>query len=312
MERRWHPAPRELIRKAGKHRRSRDNPADEVVGYLWVWHLFDEGEKPTRRELARDLGWTEHRARGMLETVRASFTEWRVLTATNRPAAAESRPWAAQSRPQYPNNGGTMSDESAHKSPQVARGSPPTRARFTITHTEQDKDTMTAAVAGRLESDPSDSMDRSHPDPESSAEVSGAPVQSGPRRRKAPAPPSPGVDLAGLWERLEDIRLAVETNGRRSILGARRSVLRARVTEHGEEALELAWRWWWNADTDRARFLRSGYRYKTFFRPANLREYVEFAREWNEQKASSTTDLFALGPDSFDEDGNLIADGINR
>ena len=312
MERRWHPAPRDLIRKSGKRRRSRENPAEEVVGYLWIWHLLDEGETPTRREMARDLGWSEHQARGMLDKVRAAFTEWRILTATNRPAAAEFRPRVATDRPGHSSDIATLDADTAQGSPRTAQESPPTRARFTITHTEQDRNTDVAVGSGRLDSETSDSMDRIGPIPAGSVEVSGAPVHAGPLRQKAPAPTRSSVDLKGLWERLEDIRLAVETNGRRSPLGARRNILRARVNEHGAESIELAWNWWWNADTDRARFLRSGYRYQTFLRAGKLREYVEFAREWNEQKGVLPTDLFDLGPDSFDEDGNLIADGMNR
>ena len=74
----WHPAPRGLINTAATERWSRKRPAPEIVVYLWVWSQRDEGAPPTRRQVARVFGWTEHQSRKMIERVKADMNEWRL------------------------------------------------------------------------------------------------------------------------------------------------------------------------------------------------------------------------------------------
>ena len=232
----------------------------------------------------------------MLDRVGDDRTDWLEVTTTDRPEPAQVRPRSAQIRPRSPSGSDGLPNARAQTSPAAAHNPPPTRARSTdtTTRTEQEIELRSIASAPRTS--------------EGSVEALPAPGSSGPHRRKAGSS-SHKVDLEDLWETLEDIRLEREPNARRSKLGARRQILRARVGEHGAESLVLAWRWWWNAATDRARFLRSGYRYQTFLRAGNLREYVELSQDWQDREADEGADLFDLGPDSFDENGNLIPTG---
>jgi hypothetical protein len=72
----WHPAPRGLVIAAATERWTRDRPAPDLVVYLWTWSQYDDGERPTRRQLARLFGWTEHHARTLLARVRADHAAW--------------------------------------------------------------------------------------------------------------------------------------------------------------------------------------------------------------------------------------------
>lgn len=296
--RRWTPAPRDLIRRAGRARRTDDSPADDLVGYLWIWYLYDEGERPSRREVADELGWTEHRARKMLVRVSAERTEWRDVTGSGRPRDAEDRPTSAQERPPRPSNGAGLREPTARTSPDVAREAPPTRAQYTDTPTSTEQDQV-------LPSGSPARLSPNRPRLVESEEALGAPGSPGPLRTKAPTPRTT-VDLDALFDRLEDTRLKRETNSRRAKLGGRRAQLRARVNEHGVEALELTWRWWHESDDDRARFLRDKFRYSTFLRASNCREYVELAADWDARDKAPPADLFDLGADAFDADGNLL------
>lgn len=112
------------------------------------------------------------------------------------------------------------------------------------------------------------------------------------------------IDLDAVWNSLEDIRLKARPNSNRSKLGKRRELLRSRVTEHSIDALLQTWAWWWNADDQRARFLREGsFSYSTFLRAGKLRDYVERASQWDVTKLSSSG---WFDDDDFDDCGNLI------
>lgn len=113
------------------------------------------------------------------------------------------------------------------------------------------------------------------------------------------------LDLGAVWSDLEDIRLAARPNSNRAKLGGRRDMLRIRVTEHGREAVTLAWRWWWESSDSRAEFLRSGgYSYSTFLRAKNLREYVDLSNDWTPGENIGGSDWFDDA--QFDDLGNLI------
>jgi hypothetical protein len=72
----WHPAPRGLVIAASTERWTKDRPAPQLVVYLWIWSQRDDGENPTRRQVARLFGWTEHYARLMVDRVRTEHQEW--------------------------------------------------------------------------------------------------------------------------------------------------------------------------------------------------------------------------------------------
>jgi hypothetical protein len=109
---------------------------------------------------------------------------------------------------------------------------------------------------------------------------------------------------------MEDLRLQHTPNGSRAKLGKRREDLRRRVAEHGLEAFEHAWRWLWESNHDRARFLReNGYGIGTFLRAGKCRSYVEFAAQWEpgtDAKPAASLEYWPSDED-FDDDGNLIA-----
>lgn len=112
------------------------------------------------------------------------------------------------------------------------------------------------------------------------------------------------LDLDAAWTALEDIRLQARPNSNRSQLGKRREVFRARVTEHGVEAVVHAWSWWWTSNDPRAQFLREGgYSYSTFMRASKMRDYVERAGQWDPSEEVSGG---WFDDDDFDECGNLI------
>lgn len=296
---RWIPAPRRLLARAMRKRWNRETPADDVVGYLHVWALLQDGEQVPRRDVAEDLGWTEHKARKMIDQVRAEFTEWQALTATNRPKTPKSRPKPAQNRPSKANVSDYLDSETAQKSPTVAQKSPLTRAGSTVQKQDSTKGSNDPDIDHALESDSSTPLAF----PTGSESVPPPPANAGPKRQKGGASKSERVDLRAIWQKLEDIRLENTVGGLRNELGKRRDTLRARVNEHGADAVVNAWLWWHTSDHHRARFLRAKYRYSTFFRASNLREYVELANEW--QNEAPPVDIFDRS--NFDENGNLIS-----
>lgn len=115
----WHPAPRGLIMAAATERWTRQAPAPDLVVYLWVWSQYDDRERPTRRQVARLFGWTEHHARTLLQRVNEDHAAWLVLTS---PGASKSR------RPPKPSNDADIGDPAAQIPPDSAR-IPPDRAR---------------------------------------------------------------------------------------------------------------------------------------------------------------------------------------
>ena len=119
----WHPAPRGLIMSAALKKWTRKQPAPDLVVYLWAWSQMDDGEKPTRRQLARDFGWTEHKARTVIDRVKDDRKAWHDMTA---PKAAPTR------RPPVSNNGGHLGDRTAQEPPRNNQ-EPPDRTRGSTT-----------------------------------------------------------------------------------------------------------------------------------------------------------------------------------
>ena len=101
----WHPAPRGLINSAATERWTRKRPAPEIVVYLWVWSQRDEGAPPTRRQVAKIFGWTEHYARTMIRRVKADMDEWEQYTSLRKVTAK---------RPPQPSKNGQVRNRSAH------------------------------------------------------------------------------------------------------------------------------------------------------------------------------------------------------
>ena len=76
--------------------------------------MHDEGERPTRRQIARLFGWSEHYARQMLERVKTERTEW-----------VESYPKTHMANlPPMGNEIRRLREQNTHKSPTKIRVSP--------------------------------------------------------------------------------------------------------------------------------------------------------------------------------------------
>ena len=63
-----------------KHRWTRENPAPEVVAYLWVWKLVRDGVNVSIRDVATYAGWTRWQARKLRERVSEEMMEWEETT----------------------------------------------------------------------------------------------------------------------------------------------------------------------------------------------------------------------------------------
>ena len=122
----WHPAPRGLVIAAATERWTRDRPAPDLVVYLWTWSQYDDGERPTRRQLARLFGWTEHHARTLLARVRADHAAW---AEAHPPTLSHSR------RPQPPRNGEHLRPHAAQESPRNHQEPPDHAGVSTTQHT---------------------------------------------------------------------------------------------------------------------------------------------------------------------------------
>lgn len=122
------------------------------------------------------------------------------------------------------------------------------------------------------------------------------------------------------WQRLVDLwnELAKANDGGHSTLhrskglGAR---LKARLRDHGHEAMAKLLRWYWASQHDRARFLREkGMGLKTLLRPDNCEEYIGFAQEperWDASTARGAhVDELRQGPqgEELEEAKRLMAE----
>tara|TARA_R100000152_G_C6728051_1_gene153090 strand:- start:164 stop:907 length:744 start_codon:yes stop_codon:yes gene_type:complete len=95
MNKRWQPVPMAVAAEALKCSWSKDNPAPKPMGYLWCWCLLEQGAVITRRELAKTAGWSEWKARNVLDEVTADFNEWK----HGPPKTAQDSPKTAQDTP---------------------------------------------------------------------------------------------------------------------------------------------------------------------------------------------------------------------
>ena len=90
MDRRWQPIPVAVASACLKLNWDKTNPAPEAVGYLWTWCLLAQENTVTRRDLARHCGWSEWKARKVLDNVLQDFQNW-----TASPKTAQDSPKTA-------------------------------------------------------------------------------------------------------------------------------------------------------------------------------------------------------------------------
>ena len=137
----WHPAPRGLINTAATERWSRKRPAPDIVVYLWVWSQRDEGAPPTRRQVAKVFGWTEHQARKMIDTVKQDMNEW-LSYISPRPTKGR--------RPGVNRENNHLRDHVAQEPPRVHQESPD-RGRVSTLHKHDTTETEIACLEGMKE-----------------------------------------------------------------------------------------------------------------------------------------------------------------
>ena len=137
----WPPAPRGLINASATERWSRKRQAPDIVVYLWVWSQRDEGAPPTRRQVAKVFGWTEHQARKMIETVKQDMNEWHAYISP-RPA-----------RGRHPTTGRNTShlDDSVTQISPAIHQVPPDRARISTRHNKHTTETEVEGLEGMKE-----------------------------------------------------------------------------------------------------------------------------------------------------------------
>ena len=261
----WHPIPQVLAVDLMAHRWTPENPAPDAVGFVVAFDRARSGAPWSVRKLAACMGWKKHHAHRVLLEAKAYLEGWESRTQVG---IDEWTPKTSKHN-NLDDNPGRIPDTFRTDSGHHARGS-------TNTHTEQNRSSLNKSSE----------------------------VDQHKTTTKAPRVTAERVDLSGIWEKLEDIRLEARPGSNRAPLGKRRDILRLRVQEHGAEALLHVWRWWWTSSESRPEFLRSkGYSYSTFFRAQGLREYVDLAREWDPKTEGSGGWFDDL---EFDETGNVV------
>ena len=122
----WHPAPRGLITAAATERWTKEHPAPQLVAYLWIWSQYDDRERPTRRSIARQFGWSEYYAKQMLRRVHLEHAAW---------VAAFSPESKTAHRPRQTNDSSRLGDGIPANQPHFNQDSPD-RAGAVTTHTQ--------------------------------------------------------------------------------------------------------------------------------------------------------------------------------
>ena len=134
----WHPAPRGLIHAAAAERWTREHPAPDIVVYLWIWSQRDDGAPPSKRDVMRYFGWSDHYARKMLTRVRDDYAAW--VRAVSPGSTPGHLPPATSYYNGLPGSDLQKSPRNLRKSPDRARGS--TTQHNTPTRTETDDDAV--------------------------------------------------------------------------------------------------------------------------------------------------------------------------
>ena len=281
---RWIPAPLPAIHAANRHRWTTENPAPEVVGYLVVWADLQEGRRPSRRSMAEHLGWSTYQARKLIETVKADLDAWVSRTAQRAPVIAGTCKDESPTHPKQPQRppviAGTCGDAS------------PTDDQAEETAPEDDHPAH--VIAGTY---PGHSPEISHLPPvitdhhEAVSPIvrarftgTGSSLDLN-SSLSLELPNKAGPQLKSTWEQVNELR-SQHLPGCRNLklTKARRAVLKARITEHGGEAVVEVWRWALTSSHHRARFLRDGYLTPdTLHRASKFPAYLDLSRAPPEQ-----------------------------
>ncbi len=129
MNKRWQPVPVAVASECLKITWSKANPAPRPVGYLWAWCLLEQDTTISRRELAQYAGWSEWKARNVLDEVTADFNAWKHGT----PDSAQIPPETAHSTSRK-----TRVYEAPPPAPSAPRARVPFSSQEQLTTTKQE------------------------------------------------------------------------------------------------------------------------------------------------------------------------------
>ncbi len=255
---RWLPAPDDLIRDADRQRYTRENPAPALVGYCVLWSTLRDGGRWSVSRLAEHLGWSKYFARQMTNRVQQDLKEWR--------ARFEGMPIVAPESETNSQEIGRNSQEIGRSLVMIPGGygdasNELTNGSETFMRARIATDTKTEQLQEQLTTEPS---------------------------------PASGINVSEVWKRVETLRGKHLPGCKRlNLTKGRRKILKARVAEHGEEAIVLVWKWALTSRHTRAQYLREqGYvRPDTLHRASKFALYFEMAQEQevrNEPESTSS------------------------
>ena len=237
----WQPVPSELAAALVKHRWTRDNPAPEVVAYLWAWKLIRDDVNVSIRDVANYAGWTRWKSRNLLERVKAEKLNWEETTQGKKPHDSGQPPDNRRTTAGQPPDGQELKNQQLRNRNRTPTGQPPDTDRTTAGRSrafsslnKQNKTTITKEQGAKS-------------------------------------------SLVSLWDEINDIRQ--KNNLRKlSLSTSRKRTLKARLKEHGREDVLKVINWWTCSNHDRAVFLRkNGIGINTVISPSKFPEYLDFA-----------------------------------
>lgn len=300
----WHPCPRALIDDALTKRWSKKHPAPDIVGFMAAFARINTASPWTARSLAEWAGWSRWKASQILSSAKSWESEWNNSGHSIQKATGHHSGTIPDT---YGTDPATFRTDSSKIQPSRAGNYNTRHDNTSLTTNNRPISPLIEPVIDSPEGISSATAvpvdETGLAAPESKAAASAQPEQP----KKAPR-----IAYAAFWDAMEGLRLAKVPNARRIKMGRRHSTIRARISEHGEKELIHAWRWLWESSHPRALFLRENNHatYETFFRASKCSTYVQFAAEWDpatERKNDPEFDIFNLGDDAFDEQGNIIA-----
>lgn len=287
MAEQWRKIPTAWIANLGSVHWSKDKPAPDAVGFIWAVDQLAGGVPLSVRGLAAAMGWSRRRA----TVIHSAAAEW--ANSTQAPPSKNANLVDVQ-------RSGKRATERTKSGPQSG---PPKTNDFEQLETNPGQNVTTE----RTENGPLHAravVDIRENRSERDLTIVGFCADAA----KPDPPDIPKVDnLSLLWDEMQSIRLR-NVKGNRSRLGGRRNQLRLRVAEHGPAAVLHAWRWIWESDHQRSRFIRdNGFGMSTFLRAKNLRDYVDMSSEWDakSEDKSEAVNIWNTSDDDFDELGNL-------
>ena len=291
---RWHPAPQSMIDAALVERFSKAKPAPEIVGFLAVFARLDTASPWTARRLAEWAGWSRWQAAKTIDAAKEWKAAWADSGHSKQKASGHQYPTTANT---YSTDPATFRTDSGKKQPSRA-GIYNTKHNNTET-TIRDHDSDLRVEEGNrgAEAVPQTAAGVVPPEPNGTQpKAKRPPRQIGNKRTRA------------LWQQLNERRSAArKVNGPLKLTPGIDKALKLALTYAQPVDVLHAYdyfltapgaRWWQDRGLDLSHFTRQ----KT------LEKMINEAQEWNPTapQEDSKPDIFELGPEAFDADGNII------